>query len=141
MYYASNIFYILALDVSKISIVLFIHRLTSRDTLLRRYCEVLLALLSISALSFVLVTSLQCDLSQPWIFIGRECTNWVGEITQTNGSHLTDNAQILRWQIHAVVECLYEAAIFAAPMWLVWKLQTSNSVKIDIVAPFALRLL
>lgn len=84
MYYGSNIFYILALDVSKVSIIMFVHRMTSRGTILRRYCELLIVVLSISGLAFVLATSLQCDLSQPWIFIGEECADWVGQTRYAN---------------------------------------------------------
>ena len=33
----------------------------------------------------------------------------------------------------------FEAAIFAAPVWLVWNLQTDAQMKVEVVIPFALR--
>lgn len=36
---------------------------------------------------------------------------------------------------------LFELAIFVAPLWLAWHLQKGLNTKMEIVAPFALRLL
>jgi hypothetical protein len=76
-YYASNVFYLLSLDASKIASILFVHRLTSRSTNIRRYSGLVAVLLPISTVVFVIATTLQCRLSQPWIFVGQNCPGWV----------------------------------------------------------------
>lgn len=49
--------------------------------------------------------------------------------------------QFLRWQVHGVVECVFEVLLCAAPVWLVWNLQTGLENKTEVVLPFALRLM
>ncbi|RMZ88892.1 hypothetical protein DV736_g3890, partial [Chaetothyriales sp. CBS 134916] len=49
--------------------------------------------------------------------------------------------KFLRWEVQGAISCLFEVAIFAAPVWLVVKLHKPLETKVEIVAPFALRLL
>lgn len=76
-YYTSNIFYLLSLDASKVASILFVYRLTSRSTNIRRYSGLVATVLPISTVVFVIATALQCRLSQPWVFIGQKCPGWV----------------------------------------------------------------
>lgn len=69
--------YITALGASKIVGVLFIHRITSRNSRVRRYCEVVTAALSLSSVTSVLAFGLQCNSSKPWVFIDQTCPDWV----------------------------------------------------------------
>ncbi|KAK5712895.1 hypothetical protein LTR17_017801 [Elasticomyces elasticus] len=50
-------------------------------------------------------------------------------------------AQFASWEAQAIVACFIEVAIFIAPIWLVWKLQRSRQIRIEIVAWFSVRLL
>ncbi|KAK3618248.1 hypothetical protein LTR22_026443 [Elasticomyces elasticus] len=50
-------------------------------------------------------------------------------------------AHFASWEAQAIVACLMEVAIFIAPVWLVWKLQKSRKIRLEIVAWFSVRLL
>jgi len=77
LYYASNVFYILALDLSKLSVILFLRRLVSPGSVLRKTTLVLAGVLPVSTIAFIIATSLQCDLLQPWDIVGDSCPSWV----------------------------------------------------------------
>lgn len=109
--------------MSKLSVVLFLRRLVSPGSMLRKATLVLAGVIPVSTLVFIIATSLQCDLLQPWDVVGDSCPSW-----------------FLRWEIHGIVECLFEVAIVALPILLVWKLQTGTENKAEVVAPFAFRL-
>ena len=77
LYYASNYFYLPALDLSKLSVIFFLRRILGPDSKELRYSTALLVLIPLSTVAFTLAGSLQCDLSQPWILIGQQCPSWV----------------------------------------------------------------
>ncbi|KAK0943336.1 hypothetical protein LTR29_005124 [Friedmanniomyces endolithicus] len=124
LYYASNLLYLCAIDLSRISIVLFLRRLTAPSTYVRRFTEVLLVLISVSTSVFLLAAALQCGLSHPWVIVDQKCSGWY-----------------IKWAIQAIVASIIELAIFAAPVWLVWQLQKNLKVKLEIVIWFGSRLL
>ncbi|KAK1058271.1 hypothetical protein LTR74_013557 [Friedmanniomyces endolithicus] len=124
LYYASNLLYLCAIDLSRISIVLFLRRLTAPSTYVRRYTEGLLVLISVSTGVFLLAAALQCGLSHPWVIVDQKCSGWY-----------------IKWEIQAIVASITEVAIFAAPVWLVWQLQKNLKVKLEIVIWFGSRLL
>lgn len=76
MYYASNLFFVLALGFSKLSVGLLLFRLTSV-----RHHKIIfmgvLAFITTWTIAATFAVALQCNLSQPWITIGERCTNSV----------------------------------------------------------------
>lgn len=76
MYYTSNLFYILALGLSKSSIIFFLRRLTAARKHKRVFdtANVLVALWTIG--SFFAI-ALQCNLSHPWISTDGTCSGTV----------------------------------------------------------------
>ncbi|KAK4897890.1 hypothetical protein LTR49_027912 [Elasticomyces elasticus] len=81
LYYAGNLLYVCAVQLSRMSVVLFLRRLTAPGT------------------------------------------------------------NFASWEAQAIVACLMEVAIYVAPVWLVWKLQKSRKIRLEIVAWFSVRLL
>lgn len=76
-YFASNIFYIIALDLSKLSVVFFLRRLVVRGSKLLTFTFVFGVALLVSMFAFIIVTSLQCQLLAPWDIVGESCSSWV----------------------------------------------------------------
>ncbi|OQV11217.1 hypothetical protein CLAIMM_15083 isoform 4 [Cladophialophora immunda] len=120
----SNLLYLCALDLSKVSTILFLRRLMAPGSNMRWYCTILVGMVPATTVVFVLAVALQCDLSHPWVIVHQKCSGW-----------------FLRWEVQGAVSSLFEVAIFAAPIWLVLKLRKPLETKLEIVAPFALRLL
>ncbi|KAK3703659.1 hypothetical protein LTR37_014355 [Vermiconidia calcicola] len=123
LYYASNILYVLASDLSKASVVLFVRQLLPRGSIGRKFNTALLIAVPVSTLAFLPATALQCDLTQPWNIAG-QCPGW-----------------FVRWEIQGIVASLIEVAIFFTPVYLTWSLQAKASLKLEVISPFALRLL
>jgi len=71
--------------------VLFLRRLTAPSTYVRRYTEVLLAVISVSMGVFLLAAALQCRLSQPWVIVDQKCSGWVSHSFHTTASEATRN--------------------------------------------------
>jgi hypothetical protein len=77
LYYASNVFFLVALDMSKLSNMLFFRRLTSPGSKLRLYNLAAITLLLVSTVVFLLATTLQCNIHSAWTILDAQCTNWV----------------------------------------------------------------
>ena len=142
LYYASNLLYLCAINLSKISIVLFLRRLTAHGTKVRRYTEILFAAISISMVAFLFSAGFQCGPRRPWAIADQECTDWV-RLPQPFkcGEHSTDEDQFIGWEVQAIVASVTELGIFAAPVWLLWHLQKSRKFRLEILAWFSIRLL
>lgn len=74
MYYASNLFFALALGLSKLSVGLLLFRLTSVRFHKLIFMGVM-AFIAVWTIAAFLTSALQCDLSHPWIIIGARCTD------------------------------------------------------------------
>lgn len=88
-YFASNIFYIIALDLSKLSVIFFLRRLVTRGTFLRKFTWGLMVAVPVSMIGFVVATSLQCDLLAPWEIVGETCPSWVCQARCAPALHST----------------------------------------------------
>ena len=76
LYYTSNLFFILALGLSKLSVVLFLLGLSPA----RHHRRVTLAVAAfVGAWTFasLLAVALQCNLASPWILVGETCSGTV----------------------------------------------------------------
>ncbi|KAK4549173.1 hypothetical protein LTR36_007631 [Oleoguttula mirabilis] len=121
-YYTSNLIFIVALGFSKVSLLLFLRRLTP-VSLQRRVILALLGLIAAWTMGSVLAAALQCELSQPWIIVGQKCSGW-----------------FLRWEILEIFASLIEVAICLMAVWLVWNLHTGLDKKVVVVLAFSFRL-
>lgn len=77
LYYASNVFFILGLGLSKALVIYFLSRLTSIDT----HKKVVMrasAFTAVWTVASVFAVALQCDLSRPWLIVGEQCDGAVG---------------------------------------------------------------
>ncbi|KAK5170960.1 uncharacterized protein LTR77_004104 [Saxophila tyrrhenica] len=126
LYYASSLFYVSALELSRISTVLFLRRLLAPNSPQLRYSTALLVLVPTSGFAFFLAAALQCNLSQPWAILNGQCSapGW-----------------FLKWQVHGAFSMLFEVAIFVCPTWLVWQLQAGKELKAEVISSFAPRLI
>lgn len=76
MYYTSNLFFILATGVSKISVVCFLHRI-SQINKHRLVFNIAIGLVGAWTIGSLLATALQCNLRHPWISVDEECPDIV----------------------------------------------------------------
>ncbi|KAA8564282.1 hypothetical protein EYC84_011226 [Monilinia fructicola] len=74
-------------------------------------------------ISSTFAVALQCNLTYPWRTIGERC----------------DNA-LLRWQMIASFDIVFELAFVLLAVYLVWSLRTSKSNKTIVVVAFSFRL-
>ncbi|KAM0723328.1 hypothetical protein Q7P37_001530 [Cladosporium fusiforme] len=122
MYYASFLLFILALGLSKMSVVLFQARLTATRWQ-KQVFKGLTVLIAIWMAVSILVLALQCDLSSPWKVLGQECPG--------SGP---------RWLAISVFDILIEVAITTLACQLVWSLQMTKVRKWSVISAFAYRL-
>ncbi|KAF2171439.1 hypothetical protein M409DRAFT_50877 [Zasmidium cellare ATCC 36951] len=123
IYYAGNLTYVIGLVTSRTIVACFILRLTpiKAHTL---YLKSTLAALSVWGVMFVFGLALQCDPSHPWLLRGRQCSGY-----------------FVLWVVFESIGCLYEAAVVAMSLWLVWSLKTTFSNKITVIITFGARLI
>lgn len=76
MYYTSNLFFIMAIGLSKISVMCFLRRI-SRVRQHRIVFNSAIGFVGIWVFASVLALALQCDLGHPWISVGEKCTGMV----------------------------------------------------------------
>jgi hypothetical protein len=79
-YYTSNIFYLITIDLSKLCSLLFIRRLQAPGSTSRKYTTILVAAVPVSTIAFILSTSIQCNLMQPWVIVHNHCSGWVSTL-------------------------------------------------------------
>ncbi|KFY48512.1 hypothetical protein V495_01269 [Pseudogymnoascus sp. VKM F-4514 (FW-929)] len=120
--YAADILFIVALAISKLSVVYFVARLTPHVKYVK-LCTVASALCVAWGIGGVFALALRCNLAKPWITIGERCTNI-----------------LLRWQIISAFDVILEVAILALVFGLVFNLQMPFWKKFTVVLGFAFRL-
>lgn len=78
MFYASNLFFILAIGLSKISVVCFLQRL-SPNKRHKLVFNIVLGILAVWTVASLFSIALDCNLSHPWVSIGEDCSGTVSE--------------------------------------------------------------
>jgi hypothetical protein len=89
--FADQIFFIISVWVSKISVALFFLRLSPLRSN-RRIAQGIIAVVGVSGIAAILVLSIVCDLSQPWRYLspsGLTCTAPVSHAFLATGLVLT----------------------------------------------------
>ncbi|KAK0620408.1 hypothetical protein B0T14DRAFT_567155 [Immersiella caudata] len=121
--YASDIFYLLSIWLTKLSIVYLFIRL-SPDRNHKRAARACLALTTVFSFVSVVVTCVRCNYSRPWLFINQQCPD-----------------MLARWQATAALDIIAEAALFAVAAYMTQGLKTSASKKSIVLIAFSLRFL
>ncbi|EME80440.1 uncharacterized protein MYCFIDRAFT_110389, partial [Pseudocercospora fijiensis CIRAD86] len=122
--YAATLFFALGVGLSKASVAAFLLRIAPFNPY-RNTVKVIFALISVWTLTLVFVLSFRCGLDRPWRVSTASCSD----------------AILLRWEILDAFGCLFELAMVAIPIWLVWGVSAlSWSHKAVVVVMFAFRL-
>lgn len=122
-YYASNLLYIATLWATKISTLFLILRLAVQK-IHTRTTSIVLAATGVLSLVSLLLAALDCNLNEPWIFVGGQCS--------AQGSH---------WRAIAAFDIVSELAPFGVLCYILYHVQILRKKKAAIVAGFAFRLL
>jgi hypothetical protein len=96
LYYTSNLFFVLALGLSKLSVVFFLMRLTPA----RHHRRVFWAMaIFVGAWTFasLLAVAVQCDFAQPWILVGERCPGSVRLASLSTQSRIKIRLTRLGW--------------------------------------------
>lgn len=121
---AAHMLLIVALALAKGSTIMFVQRILSRD-LRRLYlaCYALLAVFAVWAIGSMVALSVDC-----------ESTSYVAE----NMAALCGQQGTI-WAIISALDALTELLLILMPSIMVWPLQLSFSLKIQVVTAFAFR--
>ncbi|RFU35677.1 hypothetical protein B7463_g743, partial [Scytalidium lignicola] len=122
MLYASNLFFIAALGLSKISVAFLLLRVTPHEYHRRTFLAVISLMVGWTIASLVTV-ALTCDFSQPWISLNAKCPR-----------------VFLRWQVISAFDILFELALVGMTIFLVWDLHTVTESKMSVIFAFSMRL-
>jgi hypothetical protein len=125
-YYASDILFVITIYLAKISLVLFIIRLTPSQKILH-LCYSFIIALTLWVLATTLLLGFQCPLARPWEFLPR-----------TSGKCSVDIAA-LYYSIGAV-DILTDLIIIATPVVVVWDVRISRSQRFTVIGVFSCRL-
>ena len=140
MTYTGMLFWILSIGASKLSVALFLLRLTPVCTH-RRVYQTFIAILVVWIIVYIFAFALQCDLSEPWITIGASCPGVVSiSILSTLDIYADTREQYERWQTFCALDILSEIALVCMTVYLVWDLKSSTSAKVKIIFAFSFRL-
>lgn len=142
MYYTSNLFFLMAIGFSKISVVCFLHRL-SQILKHRLVFNIAMGLIVAWTVGSMLAIALQCDLRHPWISIDEECPGIVclAPDNDIRRLRILTEYQRRRWEIIGSLDIASEVAIVGLVVFLVSGLRTAMSSKATVVAIFSARLL
>jgi hypothetical protein len=83
MYYTSNLFFLLAIGLSKISVLCFLHRLSRTNEKHRIAFYTAMGFVAAWTFGSVLAMALQCKLQHPWISVDEECHGIVSSPLQS----------------------------------------------------------
>lgn len=142
MYYTSNLFFIVAVGLSKVSVVSFLRRI-SRMKEHRLVFSISMGFIAAWTFGSLLGIALQCNMRHPWISIDEECPGIVSSVPDDDiwRLHILTEFQLRRWQIISALDIVLEVAIVGLVVFLVSTLQTSMSSKVTVVGIFSFRLL
>lgn len=121
LFYASTILFIIALGLSKCSIVALLLRMTRKKRQLRIF-RATLVLLALWTVASTFATALRCNLKHPWILVGERCPGFA-----------------LRLQVFGALDAATELIMVSLAIYLVWNLQLSKTNKAIVVIAFCLR--
>lgn len=138
---ANSILFILAIALTKLSVVFFVKRLLTQE--LRKawwFAHIVMGLTAAWTIASVLLVSVGCS-PQNAVYEPQTCTGMVCEPdTYTHNYTLLTVIQTARWTVVIGTDALLELSYVALSVALVVPLQMSNYIKVTVVAAFAFRL-
>ncbi|KAF1812168.1 hypothetical protein P152DRAFT_487593 [Eremomyces bilateralis CBS 781.70] len=122
-YLTSQIFFILTIALAKCSVILLIRRLFSLDMEShRRWCHIMLVVVSVWGLASVLALSIDCGPRQVLGIGGSFCSN-----------------QYLRWQLVGAFDAITELLTFCLSFALIHRLQMKLHLRVRVILAFVFR--
>lgn len=91
MYYASNLFFIIIIGLSKISVVAFLLRLSPYKPHHKLVFVSAIAVLAAWTVASLFTVALQCNLQHAWLSVNEECTGTVSSGWKLFGASSTNN--------------------------------------------------
>jgi hypothetical protein len=122
-FYASNVLYIVAGVFARVSIILFIRRLTPSFGAARA-CWMFLTFLVLFGVSTLLVTLFACGLPNPWLYQSDQCVD------------LTAFTRAV-----AIIDMLTDLCLVALPVYLFSRVNYAGSGRWTVIIVFSLRTL
>ncbi|KAK5164588.1 uncharacterized protein LTR77_009794 [Saxophila tyrrhenica] len=123
--YADDFFFLLSVWTTKVAFALLFYR-TSPKSSFQRATKGVCGFIVLTGVVSILLITLRCDLSQPWIWF--------------TSSGTTCEDLTTRWQAISALDIATESLLSALSLYLVWDLQMSFSRKSLVVFAFSLRL-
>ena len=139
--FADQIFYILTVWTSKVSVGLFLYRLTPRRSDNRTTIG-LIGIVGITGLAAIFIVSLVCNVSRPWQYFdssGVTCSAPVSIYTSTRNG-FANCLQYGRWIAVAAMDIVSELLLAAMAVRIVWSIQLRSTKKIAVAFAFLQRL-
>lgn len=120
--YAAQLLLIVALGLSKMSVALFLRRLTPVKKQ-RKVFVAGCAVIAVWVVASMFALALQCNLAYPWALIGESCPG-----------------AFARWRTICAFDILLEFGLVGLSTYIVWDLKTTWRNKSVVVFAFAFRL-
>ncbi|ERF74097.1 hypothetical protein EPUS_06366 [Endocarpon pusillum Z07020] len=125
-YYASDLLFLVTIYLAKVSLVVFIMRLTPSHNILY-FCYGFITILTMWMLASVFSLAFQCSLPQPW------------DSMQLHLATCEVNIAGLYYSIGAV-DILSDIVIIVTPTIIVWNVQISRAQRFTVIGVFGSRL-
>lgn len=137
--FTSDCLFIVALGLSKASVILLIKRLFTRDFHSAwLICNILLGLVAAWVIASILILTINCGPESK--LLDHRCTGQVGFKTYLQRFTILISSQVVRWSIVAAIDGLFEASIMILSVVLVWPLQMGLDIKVSVVFAFFFRI-
>lgn len=120
--YAYQIFFIFTICFSKMSLLLFIIRLTPNHATIKAG-RILMGVVTVWGIATVFALAFQCSLPQPWNVTSGTCNN-----------------QGALYFVTAILDVITDLAITMLPIIMMWNIQIQRSKKVTVMAVFLCRL-
>ncbi|KAM0797723.1 hypothetical protein BDR22DRAFT_809981 [Usnea florida] len=121
--YSADLLYIIALAVSKVSVLVLLWQLTPVTSHRRLTLGVGLFIAAWTLASFF-AACFQCPAPETWMILGQDCFD-----------------RMSFWTAYGVINILTEAILIFLPTYTIWKLHMSGQRKATAIACFAIRVL
>lgn len=120
--YAYQILFIITICLSKISLLLFIIRLTPNNTTIR-VGRIAMGVITLWGIATVFALAFQCSLPQPWNIISGVCHN-----------------QDALYYSAGIIDIITDIGVIALPLVMLWTIQIPRAKRITVMTVFIVRI-
>ncbi|KAI9843103.1 MAG: hypothetical protein M1838_002859 [Thelocarpon superellum] len=138
--YTSQIMYTIVIVMAKMSLLLFVARLTPSAATLRQ-CRMVMAVICLWGAAAVFALAFQCKLPTPWDFEPGRCIDQVRVLllAYEPGRRKLNSSQAGLYYANGAISILTDAFIIVLPITIVWSLRINNQERSVIIFMFAMR--